>query len=78
MAYGQASLRRRRLRQDGSGSQSRFQAILAGKQVAFLVPTTILAYQHFTTAMARMRPYPITIEMLSRFRSPAQQEGNFA
>lgn len=51
-----------------------FKAILAGKQVAFLVPTTILAYQHFTTAMARMRPYPITIEMLSRFRSPAQQE----
>ena len=50
-----------------------FKAILAGKQVAFLVPTTILAFQHYNTAMARMRPYPITIEMLSRFRTKEQQ-----
>ncbi len=50
-----------------------FKAILAGKQVAFLVPTTILAHQHYNTATARMRPYPITIEMLSRFRTKEQQ-----
>ena len=50
-----------------------FKAILAGKQVAFLVPTTILAFQHYNTAMARMRPYPITVEMLSRFRTKEQQ-----
>lgn len=50
-----------------------FKAILSGKQVAFLVPTTILAFQHFNTAMARMRPYPITVEMLSRFRTKEQQ-----
>ncbi len=50
-----------------------FKAILAGKQVAFLVPTTILAHQHFGTATARMRPYPITVEMLSRFRTKEQQ-----
>ncbi len=50
-----------------------FKAILDGKQVAFLVPTTILAFQHFNTASARMRPYPITVEMISRFRTKEQQ-----
>lgn len=50
-----------------------FKAILDGKQVAFLVPTTILAFQHYNTACARMRPYPISIEMLSRFRTKEQQ-----
>ncbi len=50
-----------------------FKAILDGKQVAFLVPTTILAFQHYNTASARMRPYPITVEMLSRFRTKEQQ-----
>ncbi|MCD8312230.1 MAG: transcription-repair coupling factor [Firmicutes bacterium] len=51
-----------------------FKAILAGKQVAFLVPTTILAYQHFSTASARFRPYPMTVEMISRLRSKDKQE----
>ncbi len=51
-----------------------FKAIMGGKQVAILVPTTILAMQHLETATARMRGYPITIDMLSRFRTPKQQE----
>lgn len=50
-----------------------FKAILDGKQVAFLVPTTLLALQHYNTACARMRPYPVSIEMLSRFRTKEQQ-----
>ncbi len=51
-----------------------FKAVEAGKQVAILCPTTILAYQHYTTAAARMRDFPIRIEMLSRFRTPARQK----
>ena len=51
-----------------------FKAIMGGKQVAILVPTTILAMQHLETANARMRGYPVTVEMLSRFRTPKQQE----
>ncbi len=50
-----------------------FKAIMGGKQVAILVPTTILALQHFETATARMRNYPVTVEMISRFRTPKQQ-----
>jgi transcription-repair coupling factor (superfamily II helicase) len=44
-----------------------------GKQVAILVPTTILAQQHYTTFRERLAAFPITVEMLSRFRTPAQQ-----
>ncbi|MBE6641974.1 MAG: transcription-repair coupling factor [Ruminococcaceae bacterium] len=51
-----------------------FKAIEAGKQVALLCPTTILAYQHYSTALARMRDFPIRIEMISRFRTPTQQK----
>lgn len=51
-----------------------FKAIMGGKQVAILVPTTILALQHLETATARMRGYPVTVEMISRFRTPKQQE----
>jgi len=51
-----------------------FKAIMGGKQVAILVPTTILALQHFQTAQSRMRNYPVTIEMISRFRTPKQIE----
>ncbi|MDO4845230.1 MAG: transcription-repair coupling factor [Oscillospiraceae bacterium] len=47
-------------------------AILDGKQVAILVPTTVLAQQHYVTAVGRFRGYPVNIEVLSRFRSPAQ------
>jgi len=50
-----------------------FKAIMGGKQVAFLVPTTILALQHYQTALSRMRGYPVTVEMLSRFRTPKEQ-----
>ncbi|MBE6644301.1 MAG: transcription-repair coupling factor [Ruminococcaceae bacterium] len=51
-----------------------FKAVMGGKQVAILVPTTILALQHLETASSRMRAYPITVEMISRFRTPKQQE----
>ena len=50
-----------------------FKAIMGGKQVAILVPTTILAMQHYQTALSRMRSYPVTIEMLTRFKKPKEQ-----
>ena len=50
-----------------------FKAVMGGKQVAILVPTTVLALQHFETASSRMRNYPLTVEMLSRFRTPKEQ-----
>lgn len=49
-----------------------FKAVQEGKQVAVLVPTTILAEQHMQTFTQRMSSYPVHIEMLSRFRTPAQ------
>ncbi len=49
-------------------------AILDGKQVALLVPTTVLAQQHYVTAMKRFGTYPVTIDVLSRFRTPLQQK----
>ena len=49
-----------------------FKAIMGGKQVAILVPTTILALQHYQTALSRMREYPVTVEMLSRFKKPRE------
>ncbi len=51
-----------------------FKAILAGKQVALLVPTTILALQHYTTVLSRMRGYAVNVEMLSRFKKPKERE----
>ncbi len=50
-----------------------FKAVADNKQVALLVPTTILAEQHYAAFKARMKKYPVRIEMLSRFRSGAQQ-----
>ncbi len=50
-----------------------YKAILDGKQVALLVPTTILALQHYQTALSRMRAFPVNVEMLSRFRTPKEQ-----
>ncbi len=50
-----------------------FKAILGGKQVAILVPTTILALQHYETTISRMRNYAVTVEMISRFRTPKQE-----
>ncbi len=55
-----------------------FKAVMAGKQVAMLVPTTVLAQQHYETFRDRMSAYPVTIEMLSRFRSRGQQQGILA
>lgn len=51
-----------------------FKCIMDNKQVAMLVPTTILAQQHYNSFMARFEDYPIRIEMLSRFRTKKQQE----
>ncbi len=51
-----------------------FKAVMDGKQVAVLVPTTILAQQHFNTFRERFAPYPIKIEMLSRFRTQREQK----
>ncbi len=51
-----------------------FKCIGDGKQCAILVPTTVLAMQHFQTALKRMDAYPVKIEMLSRFVSPTKQK----
>ncbi|MEF9984325.1 MAG: transcription-repair coupling factor [Oscillospiraceae bacterium] len=51
-----------------------FKCVMDSKQCAVLVPTTILAWQHYKTFRARMEGYPIKIEILSRFRTPKQQE----
>lgn len=50
-----------------------YKAVLGGKQVAVLVPTTILALQHYQTFCARMRSLPVTVDMISRFRTTKQQ-----
>ncbi|HMB68226.1 MAG TPA: DEAD/DEAH box helicase, partial [bacterium] len=51
-----------------------FKAVGDGKQVAVLVPTTILAQQHLDTFRERLRAYPVSVDMLSRFRSPKEQK----
>ena len=51
-----------------------FKALQDGKQVAVLVPTTVLAQQHFDTFTRRMAAFPVSVEMLSRFRSPKEQD----
>ena len=51
-----------------------FKAIGDNKQVAVLAPTTVLAFQHYETFKQRFGPFPVTIEMISRFRSPKQQK----
>lgn len=51
-----------------------FKAVMDSKQVAFLVPTTVLAAQHFETLKSRFSGFPIKVEMLSRFRSDAEQK----
>ncbi len=51
-----------------------FKAVMSGKQVAILVPTTILAYQHYQNFLSRMRAFPVQIDMVSRFRTPTQQQ----
>ena len=51
-----------------------FKAVQDGKQVAFLVPTTILAQQHYNTFVQRMKDFPVRIDMLSRFRTAGEQK----
>jgi len=51
-----------------------FTAVVGGKQVAILVPTTLLAEQHFTTFRRRLEGFPMKVEMLSRFRTTAEQK----
>ena len=54
--------------------RSAFKAISDNKQVAVLAPTTVLAFQHFETFKQRFAAFPVTIEMVSRFRTPKQQK----
>ena len=49
-------------------------AVMDGKQVAILVPTTVLAQQHYQTAVSRFRGFPVNIDVLSRFRSSKEQQ----
>lgn len=49
-----------------------FKAVQEGKQVAYLVPTTILAQQHYTTFVQRMKDFPVRVELISRFRTPGE------
>ena len=51
-----------------------FKAVMDGKQVAILTPTTVLAQQHYHTFRDRLTAFPVVVEMLSRFRSPQQQQ----
>ncbi|MEG1178957.1 MAG: transcription-repair coupling factor, partial [Oscillospiraceae bacterium] len=51
-----------------------FKCIADGKQCAILVPTTILAFQHYQTILKRFEEFPVEPEMISRFRTPAQQK----
>ncbi len=51
-----------------------FKAVMDGKQVAVLVPTTVLAQQHYTNFGRRLAAFPVTVAMLSRFQTPAQQD----
>ncbi len=51
-----------------------FKAVQDGRQVAVLTPTTVLSFQHFETFKSRFRQFPISIEMISRFRTPKEQK----
>jgi transcription-repair coupling factor (superfamily II helicase) len=51
-----------------------FKAVNDGRQVAFLVPTTVLAQQHYRNISSRLSKFPVRVEMLSRFRTAAQQD----
>ena len=51
-----------------------FKAVSDNKQVAVLAPTTVLAFQHYETFKQRFAPFPVTVEMISRFRSAKQQK----
>ena len=51
-----------------------FKAVQEGKQVVYLVPTTILAQQHYNTFVQRMKEFPVRVDLLCRFRTPTQQK----
>ena len=51
-----------------------FKAVMDGKQVAVMVPTTVLAQQHFMTFKERMQPFGVKVEMVSRFCTPREQK----
>ena len=51
-----------------------FKAVMDGKQVAFLAPTTILVQQHYLTLLERLKAFPVSIDMISRFRTPKEQK----
>lgn len=51
-----------------------FKAVQEGKQVIYLVPTTILAQQHYNTFVQRMKEYPIRVDLMCRFRTPSEQK----
>ena len=55
-----------------------FKAVMGGRQVAFLAPTTVLAQQHWQTLRERMSDYPVTVGLLSRFRTQRQQKQTLA
>jgi transcription-repair coupling factor (superfamily II helicase) len=55
-----------------------FKAVMGERQVAFLAPTTVLAQQHWQTLRERMSDYPVTVGLLSRFRTPKQQRETLA
>ena len=56
------------------GIRAAFKAVMEGKQVAILVPTTVLAQQHFNTFRERMSDYPVRVELLSRYRTRGEQQ----
>jgi len=56
------------------GIRAAFKAVMDGKQVAILVPTTVLAQQHYNTFRERMADYPVRVELLSRFRTRRAQQ----
>jgi len=56
------------------GVRAAFKAVMDGKQVAVLVPTTILAQQHFVTFSERLKSFPVNVQMLSRFKSRKEQK----
>lgn len=51
-----------------------FKAVMDSKQVAYLVPTTVLAHQHFMNFKERLKDFPVKVEMLSRFKTPKEQQ----
>ena len=51
-----------------------FKAVIDGKQVAILVPTTILAFQHYKTFVERLKDFPVTVDYINRFKSSAQKK----